>query len=372
MNAQKIYLPIILLAGLLFQCENQIDTPIDNALNLNTKKIQTVVTNLDAHEVQILFSKIRKDSTEQIQFQDFEFQVNDSNYFYPASSVKLPIAILALEKLSTMPLINRNTSYQLQGDSVKTTMSEDIIKIFAVSDNDAYNRLFEFLGKDYINHKLNSKGIKARISHRLSIENSADLNYKAINFYERDSLILSSKIKSNKNINLLKLKGVKKGIGYTINDSLVKEPMDFSKKNYLPINSLHGIMKRLMFPEHFSKTNQFNLTDADREFLINTMSILPREAGYEDEDYYDSYVKFLVFGDLKTAIPQHIKIHNKVGYAYGYLTDCAYIINTKTNQSYMITATIHVNKNQIYNDGIYEYETIGIPFLSELGRQLIN
>ena len=60
-----------------------------------------------------------------------------------------------------------------------------------------------------------------------------------------------------------------------------------------------------------------------------------------------------------------------MGYAYGYLTDCAYIINRETNKEYIITATIHVNENGIFNDDNYEYETIGIPFLAELGRQLV-
>ena len=66
----------------------------------------------------------------------------------------------------------------------------------------------------------------------------------------------------------------------------------------------------------------------------------------------------------------HIKIYNKVGYAYGYLTDCAHIVDTKNNISFTLTATIHVNKNQIFNDDTYEYDEIGIPFLAELGRQI--
>jgi hypothetical protein len=36
----------------------------------------------------------------------------------------------------------------------------------------------------------------------------------------------------------------------------------------------------------------------------------------------------------------------------------------------MVTATLLVNKNKIFNDGIYEYDEIGIPFLAELGRKL--
>ena len=40
------------------------------------------------------------------------------------------------------------------------------------------------------------------------------------------------------------------------------------------------------------------------------------------------------------------------------------------NIQFILTATIHVNKNGIFNDDIYEYETIGIPFLAQLGREI--
>jgi hypothetical protein len=29
-----------------------------------------------------------------------------------------------------------------------------------------------------------------------------------------------------------------------------------------------------------------------------------------------------------------------------------------------------VNGNEIYNDGVYEYEKVGLPFLGELGRRV--
>ena len=36
----------------------------------------------------------------------------------------------------------------------------------------------------------------------------------------------------------------------------------------------------------------------------------------------------------------------------------------------MLTTTILVNKDSIYNNDNYEYDTIGIPFLAQLGREL--
>jgi hypothetical protein len=69
-------------------------------------------------------------------------------------------------------------------------------------------------------------------------------------------------------------------------------------------------------------------------------------------------------------MPDDITILNKVGYAYGYLTDCAYIMDTTNEISFILTATVHVNENRIFNDDNYQYDEVGIPFLAALGRQI--
>ncbi len=59
----------------------------------------------------------------------------------------------------------------------KPTISNYIKKIFLVSDNDAFNRLYEFLGQDYINDNLHLRGYKeVQILHRLQISLSEDEN----------------------------------------------------------------------------------------------------------------------------------------------------------------------------------------------------
>lgn len=327
--------------------------------------------SIEKHEVQILFSEvIEKEDT--IIFEDYDFQADDSLYFYPASTVKFPIALLALEKMAKRTQINRNTAFSINGDSLKTTFAKDIRAIFAVSDNQAYTRLFEYLGQDYITTQLRNKGIVSRISHRFSGNDPYSINSKSLHFYDNDSIIFKSQPSNNDSIKHLKFGNIKKGVGYIQNDSLINGAMDFSLKNYIPLSALHNMMKQFIFPDLFPKDKRFNLSEDDRTFVLNAMKLLPKDAGYEGDNYYDSYVKFLVFGDSKKAIPKDITIYNKVGLAYGYLTDCAFIINNKTNKKYIITATIHVNDNQIYNDGIYEYDAIGVPFLAELGRQLVN
>jgi len=353
-------------------CSQTDKDPIEKALTSENEKITIVMDSLQQHEVQILVTEIVRDASNQPSFKDYAFQVNDNNYFYPASTVKFPTAILALEKLNEETRFNKDTKFFVEGDTLITTFTDEIKKIFAVSDNEANNRLFEYLGQDEINNRLKNKGIEARISHRLSTPDSGELTTKSLVFYLNDSTTTPTQPIINNSLKALSIEKLSKGKGYIDDGELINEPMDFSFKNYLPITSLHNIMKQFMFPEIYPKEKQFHLTESDREFLLNMMKISPKEAGYDnDKYYYDSYVKFLVFGDDKSPMPKDIEIYNKVGYAYGYITDCAYITNMKTKKEYIITATIHTNRNGIFNDGIYETETIGIPFLAALGRQLI-
>ena len=100
------------------------------------------------------------------------------------------------------------------------------------------------------------------------------------------------------------------------------------------------------------------------------MSAPPRHLGYDENEYYDSYGKFFIYGDSESRIPEHIKIYNKVGYAYGTLTDCAYIKDEQNDLEFILCATILVNSNETFNDNNYEFDTVGIPFLANLGREV--
>ena len=132
----------------------------------------------------------------------------------------------------------------------------------------------------------------------------------------------------------------------------------------------------MLFPEAVPEEQRFDLTDEDYRFLYRYMSQLPRETTYPDyasdtaENYYDSYSKFFLFGDSPDEIPDNIRIFNKIGMAYGYLTDNAYVVDFENNVEFMLTAVIHVNENQIYNDNKYEYDEIGLPFFTKLGQEV--
>lgn len=361
------------LMVLLTSCsETKSIKPLEKALASENPYIRQVMDNLEAHEVQIRFTQIdrRNDS---IFFTDHDFQVNPENYFYPASTVKFPAAVAALEKLNEVDSLDMHTRFYIEGDSVETTFAKAISEIFAVSDNTANNRLIEFLGQDDLNQRMRRRGVEPiRIAHRLSTSNADDITTTPLVIYLNDSTTAVSKPIINTSAKPLELNGIKKGKGFYADDSLQIGTFDFSLKNYYPIPAQHALLKRVIFPEAFPEEQRFNLSKEQRDFLLEAMHTLPPKLGYDPEEFYDSYVKFFMFGDSTDPMPEHIKIYNKVGYAYGTLTDCAYIQDTQNRVDFMITATLLVNSDGIFNDDAYDYDEVGIPFLAQLGRELYD
>lgn len=370
-SSQILFISIVFF---IVGCSTLKKNILEETLSSKNESIKRVMDNPTHFELQIIYTQIIRNQHNEVKFKDYTYNVDAKNYFYPASTIKFPIAILALEKLNTIQNTSMNSEFSIEGKSDKNKFTEEISKIFAVSDNDASNNLLEFIGFDYLNKSMHSKGIKPfRISHRLSTPDSGNPLTKSITLYNDDNSILTlPSVLSKKDNKPLRLNKIKKGIGYMNDEKLVQIPFDFSKKNYYPLETLHNTLKRLVFPDAFKKRERFNLTKKDREFILFSMQNLPKYAGYDPTKYYDGYCKFMMFGDIKEPIPENIKIYNKVGDAYGTLIDCAYIVDIKNQIEFMISATILVNKDQVFNDNIYDYDEVGLPFLGELGRQLYN
>ncbi|SFF20934.1 serine hydrolase [Thermoflexibacter ruber] len=390
---------ILLLNFFLFQfffafCQTKkIDTQfLEQLLQNNKNFFAKVLQNPAKYQIQIIYSQIDRDENNLPSFKDFHYRVDKSFYFYPASTVKMPAAFLALEKLNELNIKGLNKYSRMKIDSGYTgqtkvvydssakdyspSIAHYIKKLFAVSDNDAFNRLYEFLGQEYLNEKLYQKGFQdLRITHRLSIGDGGErAKYtNPMSFYEGENEIYRQPMAYNKKSYPFKLKNQITGKGFIRQNELVNQPMDFTNSNYISLENLHEILKAVMFPEITPENQRFNLSEEDYRFLYQSLSILPRECDYpdykKDTTYNDYYVKFLMYGDGKKKVePEKIRIFNKVGNAYGYLIDTAYIVDFENQIEFMLSAVIHVNENQIFNDGVYEYDGIGYPFLANLGR----
>ena len=98
----------------------------------------------------------------------------------------------------------------------------------------------------------------------------------------------------------------------------------------------------------------------------------PRESDhpkYDPKKFHDSYKKYFLYGDSKKPITDtNIRIYNIVGQSYGFMVDCAYIVDFKNKTEFMLSAVIYANEKDIINTGTYEYNSIALPYLSKLGK----
>ena len=69
-------------------------------------------------------------------------------------------------------------------------------------------------------------------------------------------------------------------------------------------------------------------------------------------------------------MPSHVRVFNKVGWAYGFMTDVSYVADFRNKVEFMLTATVYTNSDGVLNDNLYEYKEIGWPFLYEVGQTL--
>jgi len=353
---------------------------------------QSVLSN-PVNKVQIIYTQIDRRKNGKPEFTDHYFNINDSSYFYPASTVKLPIAILALQKLNELKIagLDKNTlmtteaNYDGQTEVYndpstpdgRPTIEHYIKKILLISDNDAFNRLYEFLGQEYINNTLHKMGYKeVQIVHRLDISLSEDENRhtNAVRFFDTSGKLIYEKSPQASEL-IYATRNTKMGIGFYRAGELVNEPFDFSKRNRVSLTTLHSIVRSVMFPEMVSKKQRFNLTKDDYAFLRKYMSMTPLESKfpfYDDENYWDTYVKFLLYGTEKNVSKDGLRIFNKVGDAYGFLIDAAYIADYNNNVEFMLSAVIHCNSDEIFNDDKYDYKEVGFPFMKHLGQVIYD
>lgn len=374
------------------QTQNNLpDTFLNNLLSKYPHFFSPIFSKKEEMRIQIIYTQIDrgKKLKDKLKFTDHTFHLDANNYFYPASTVKLPIAILALQKLNELKIqgLDKNSTMITgeDGDG-QTEVSNDpsasdgrpsiahyIKKILLVSDNDAFNRLYEFLGQEYINNSLHKMGYaNVQIIHRLSISLTEEQNRHTnpVTFIDSNAKILYAKAAERSKL-VYASRNTKLGKGFMKGDIQVNEPFDFSKKNLLPLQDLHSIVRSILFPEAVPKEQQFNLTKEDYDFLRRYMSMIPGESknpDYPVSDYWDSYVKFLFYGSEKGKAEPNIRIFNKVGDAYGFLIDAAYFVDYKNNIEFQLSAIIHCNSDGIFNDDKYDYDSLGFPFMKNLGR----
>jgi Beta-lactamase enzyme family len=370
------------------------DSLLEQILRSDTSYVlQKLIQNPDSFRVQIIYTRIDRDAHNIPRFRNYYFHVSPDLYYYPASTVKLPLALLSLEKLNHMhqPGVDKFTrltydsSFSGQRILLKDSSSETgypsiaqfIRKAFLISDNDAYNRMYEFVGQETLNRQLHAKGFpETRIVRQfMSLTEAENRHTNAVRFLDQNGGLIYLQPPAY-NLDSFEFRPeAKVGRAYLDSrDSLINEPKDFTRHNRIPLEDLQQLLQTALFPLSVPESKRFMLNPADYLFLYQYLSQYPSETPYPKYDtgeFYDSYVKFY-FQKGGHQIPENIRVFNKVGWAYGFLTDVSYIADFKNHTEFMLTATVYANEDGILNDEKYEYESVALPFLYQLGQDIFK
>lgn len=386
---------IAVVAGCFSLCRCQpleSDSLLLQLMKREPDRFQYALDHRNELEIQVIYTQINRDANNMPVFRSFYYNVDSNRYFYPASTVKLPMVLLALEKLHRLNIPGLDKFTPMFSDSVYSghepvqadTTSETGLpsiahyskKILITSDNDAYNRLYEFMGQRAANEILNEKGYSIRLLHRLDRALSPDENRhtEPIRFVRNDRVVYQQPMLVADSIPVPAT--VLKGVAYYRNDTLIHEPFDFSYKNFFPLTSQQHLLRTIIFPQSVRPQERFAISEDDRRFVLQYMSQLPTETKtpsyFNDTTYFPAYCKYLLYGHDRDSIPSSIRIFNKVGDAYGYLIDNAYIVDFDHDVEFMLSAVIHANTDGIYNAAEYQYKTIGYPFMKNLGQMVLQ
>ena len=360
---------------------------LEQLLLAHPEKFKKLTDHPEKYRLQILYTQIDRDANNKPSLTTYSYRADTNEYFYPASTVKLAASVLALEKLNTLKikkettfqtLKNRPSQLEIKTDSTAASglpsIAHYIKKILLVSDNEAYNRLYEFLGQRPFNESMAKKGFQGvRLTHRLQtplprLENQYT---NPIQLIDASGKLLYQQPEAFNDKPYAAYNPILLGKG-TMNDAGVVEdrPLDFRLKNAYPLQAQHLFLQRLMLPEAFPKKDQFNLSKEDYQFLYRYMSMYPtesKEPAYQEE--FATFCKFLYYGSEKNAVLNpSIRIFNKVGDAYGFLLDNAYVVDFDKKVEFIVTAVLLCNEDEIFNDEKYDYDSIGFPFYKNLGE----
>ncbi len=364
---------------------------LEKLLLSHPDKFKKLTDNPEKYRLQILYTQIDRDAKNKPTLTTYSYRSDSTEYFYPASTVKLAASVLALEKLNALKidksttlhtLKNRPSQLEIKTDSTAKTglpsVEHYIKKILLVSDNEAYNRLYEFLGQRPFNESMLSKGFKGvRLTHRLqtALPRLENQYTNPIQLVDASGKVAYHQPEAFNDAPYSAATPILIGKG-TMNDAgkVEDHPLDFSLKNAYPLQAQHEFLKRLMLPEAYPAKDRFNLSKGDYDFLYRYMSMYPTES--KDPIYngqYATYCKFLYYGSEKNAdLNPSIRIFNKVGDAYGFLLDNAYVVDFDKKIEFIVTAVLLCNEDEIFNDEKYDYDTMGYPFYKSLGQVIYD
>jgi len=374
--------------------------------------LRPFLTHPDSFRLQVIYTRlvpVGPPHQGNVRLEHHTFNLDSASYFFPASTLKLPLAALALEQLSRWgwptPWLDRRVTFGApdtcrqariaaathapQGYPTLRYLLQDLL---VYSDNPAYHRLLDFVGAQAFHHQLAAKGFgHLRINRYPSQGCLPDrlttygMVWTCSNGLDT-AVHLAPRAEPPPSPNLFCNNQVGLGVMNDEYSTIAPGPLDFSYMSSAHLADLHGVLLALTVPQAVPAPQRFAIRPDLRAFLLQTLAQEPddlRLPGYDSAFWAGHPGKYLYWGALRDKAyatwrsaqdipPVPVTIVNKVGQAYGFLSDVAYLHDDLTGAACVVSVTLYVNADGILNDDQYEYATRGWPFMAWLGRRLLR
>lgn len=310
----------------------------------------------------------------------------DAEYFFPASSMKMPIALATMHRLAALraskQAITTGATIRFAPTTAiaepwTTTLSRELRRALVISDNYSANRLLGFTGHREAHEELWGLGLASTRIHT-GFATGADMDpatvSPAIDVLDNGAVV--TKLPARKSTLVLPKTDAKSlglGAAYIENGRRIEGPMSFAEKNAIKIRDLQDTLVRIMRPELLpaSKAKLEPIADADLEELQKTLGTLPSESGIAgyDRNVVADYPLLPFLRGLERVKPRSkIAIHSKVGQAYGFLIHNAYVVDKESGRAFFLTAVVFANQDGVMNNDKYGYDTIAFPALADVAE----
>ena len=354
-----------------------------------------------AFRVQVLISGVETAAGQPARLVRSAYRLG-AEYFYPASAIKLAAAVAALQTVERLNAANGSIDLietplriapLFAGDPSqeddptnraegRITVGHEIRKLALVSDNQAFNRLYDLVGYDELNAAMERLGLSSTvITHRLS-ETRAVPDPRAsaaVTFLPSGRAPIavpartSARVRSNRGAGLLI------GTAEIRGGDVVPGPMDFTARNGMSLIDLQNLLVKLARPDIDVDGPPLGLDDLHRTMLLDAMTRYPRESPnpvYSPDTFPDDVSKFLLPGVRRifpsTRPGERVEVTGKIGQAYGFTVENSYLHNTANGRAVFVSAVIYTNSDGVSNDDRYQYDAIGRPFMADLGELVAN
>jgi hypothetical protein len=352
--------------------------------------VDYVLKNRNKYRLQFVVTDIQRDQDGQEEFTTYDFTTGE--YFYPASMVKLPTAVAMFEILDSLNFsresyIKMNRDFNCGGSGfVDLTMKRNIPislaieDMLSISDNAYYSMFFNVVTPKLLNYKLSTRQLKNTNiyggftgcprgklleTHSYSLfspEGMLQVSYPKAAL-DSSEFMYRLPFTANKLIGKYQIENGKK----------VEKPYDFNSFLDYPLTDIHKTVFRLVFPQNVSANERFQVSFDSRKYLLKCMGNFPREmknTSYHNKDVYpDNYYKYTIIGNKpELASSGRYRIFSKIGIAYGFVTESAYVVDFENQKDFIVSVSIYVNEDEIINDNVYEYSKIARPFIANFTR----